>query len=158
MKTLKNLSLTIMLIIYSSFSYAQDDASLTTLVSSKNIKDAGELVVDFDGEIITDTWNKDALVRIVMEIKSDDVTKEVVKYLVSEGRFMIKIKHLDDGSVALYMPNIKKEIYINGQRLSEDISYQLFVPENVLVRVRSWDEYRSDNSMQNPSVHLVKQL
>jgi hypothetical protein len=120
--------------------------------------DAGELVVDFDGEIITDTWNKDALVRIVMEIESDDMTKEVVKYLVSEGRFLIKTRQLDDGSVALYMPNIKKEIYINGQRLSEDITYQLFVPENVLVRVRSWDEYRSDNSDQNPSVKSVKQL
>jgi hypothetical protein len=158
MKTLKNLSLTLLLVVYSLFSYAQDEPSITTLVSSKNIKDAGELVVDFDGEIITDTWNKDALVRIVMEIKSDDMTKEVVKYLVSEGRFFIKTKHLDDGSVALFMPNIKKEIYINGSRLSEDITFQLFVPENVLVRVRSWDEYRSDKATQSPSVQLVKQL
>ena len=158
MKTLKNLSLTLLLVVYSLFSYAQDEPSLTTLVSSKNIKDAGELVVDFDGEIITDTWNKDDLVRIVMEIKSDDMTKEVVKYLVSEGRFLIKTRQLDDGSVTLFMPNIKKEIYINGRRLSEDISYQLFVPENVLVRVRSWDDYRSDNSNQNPSVKSVKQL
>ena len=142
MKTLKNLFLSFMLILFSAFSYAQEPATIT-LVSSKNIQDASELVVDLDGKIITDTWNKDALVRIVIEIKANDVSREVVKHLVSKGRFRIKTLQLDDGSMLLFMPNLKLPVFINGRKLTEDISYQIFVPENVVVKIRSWEEQKT---------------
>jgi hypothetical protein len=150
MKTLKNLSLSALLILFSSFSYIHEP-TVITLVSTKNIKDASELIVDFDGEIITDTWNKDNLVRIEMEIKVDDISRAVVKHLVSKRRFAIKTELLDDGSVLLFMPNLKLPVYINGHLLSEDISYRLLVPKNVVVRIKSWEEYRGYKYGQNPS-------
>ena len=139
MKTLKNLFLVLVLIIFNSFSFP-DEPAVVTLVSSKNIKDAAELVVDFDGEIITDTWHKDSQVRIEMEIKTNEMSRAVVKYLVTKRRFAIKTQTQDDGSVLLFMPNLKLPVYINGRRLTEDISYHLLVPENVLVRIRSGSE------------------
>ena len=137
MKTFKNLFILLLFILFSSFSYP-DEPAVVTLVSSKNIKDANELVVDFDGEVITNTWKKDSQVRIEMEIKTNDMSREVVKYLVTKRRFIIKTQTQDDGSVLLFMPNLKLPVFINGRKLSEDISYRLLVPENVLVRIRSF--------------------
>ena len=136
MKTFKNLFILLLLILFSSFSYP-DEPAVVTLVSSKNINDASELVVDFDGEVITNTWKKDSQVRIEIQIKTNDMSREVVKYLVTKRRFIIKTQTQDDGSVLLFMPNLKLPVFINGRRLSEDISYRLLVPENVLVRIRS---------------------
>ena len=107
------------------------------MISSKNIKDASELIVDFDGEIITQKWQKDEQVRIEMEIKVNEVSREVVKHLVTKRRFVIKSEILEDGSVLLFMPNLKLPVYINGRQLAEDISYRLMVPENVQVRIRT---------------------
>ena len=136
MKTMKNLILSLLLILFSSFSYPGEPA-IVTLVSSKNIKDASELVVDFDGEVITDIWHKDSQVRIEMEIKVNDVSRAVVKYLVTKRRFVIKTQTQEDGSLLLFMPNLNLPVYINGRRLLEDISYRLLVPDNVLVRIKA---------------------
>ncbi len=143
MKTPKNLFLTSLLVLlFSAFSFAQEP-TIVTLVSSKNIQNAVELVVDLDGEIITDTWNKDAVVRIEIEIKTNDVSKEVIKHLISKRRFAVNVLTLEDGSTTIYMPNIEFPVYINGHRLSEVISYRLLVPEDVLVKVKTWKDYKS---------------
>ena len=136
MKTLKKLFPSILLILFSSFSYP-GEPTIVTLVSSKNIKDAVELVVDFDGEVITEKWHKDSQVRIEMEIKVNDLSRAVVKHLVTKRRFVIKTQIQDDGSLLLFMPNLKLPVYINGRRLTENISYRILVPKNVLVRIRS---------------------
>ena len=142
MKTSKILFASALFALFSVFSFAQEP-TVVTLVSSKNIKNASELVVDLDGEIITDTWSKNPIVRIEMEIKVDDISKEVVKHLVTKRRFYVKTMVLEDGSTKIYMPNLKIPVYINGRLLSEDISYRLLVPENVLVRIKSYDDFKS---------------
>lgn len=144
MKTLKNLSSTAMFVLLTaSFGYGQDaypanneEPAVIALVSSKNIHDASELIVELEGEIITDTWNKDTIVRIEMEIKATGVTREVVKHLMTKRRFVIGTQVQEDGSVLLFTPNLKYPVYINGVLLSEDISYRLLVPEDMLVRIR----------------------
>ena len=142
MKTLKSSFVTILVTLFVTFSFAQEPATVT-LVSSKNIKDASELVVDFDGEIITDTWSKDAIVRIEIEIKADDVTREVIKHLIEKRRFVVRTLPLEDGTTLIYMPNVKLPAYINGNLVSESISYRLLVPENVLVKIKTWDDHKS---------------
>ncbi len=140
MKTPKNLFLTILVTLFTTFSFAQEPATVT-LVSSKNIQDATELVVDLDGEVITDTWSKDAIVRVEIEIQANDVTREVIKHLITKRRFVVKVLSLDNGSTTLYMPNLQLPVYINGHRLSEVISFRLLVPENVSVKIKTWDKY-----------------
>ena len=140
MKTLKNIFLSFLLILFSVFSFAQilvKEPATVTLVSSKNIHEANELVVDLDGHIITEIWSRDDIVRIEMEIKANEVTRNVIKHLVRKNRFHVKMEKLEDGSVFLSMPKLEQEIYINGRRLSEDISYRLLVPENVIVKIKT---------------------
>ncbi len=134
MKTLKFQILPIMLILSSTFFYAQKQSKLT-LSNFQDIYNASALIMNLDGEIITKNWNKD-YVLIQMEISANDVSLEVAKYLVSKERFCLKLLPLKDGSLVLYMPNFQLPVYINGQRLAEDISYQVFVPENITVKVR----------------------
>ena len=134
MKTLKKLLLSSLVLLLSAFT-VNNEPAVVTLVSSKNIQSASELIVDFDGEIMTDTWSKDKLVRIEMEIKVDDVSREVVKHLVTKRRFAIEKEAIGDGVVLLSMPNLKLPVYINGRLLTEDISYRLLVPENVSVKI-----------------------
>ena len=121
------------------FSYAQTlvkEPATVTLVSSKNIHEANELVVYLDGEIITDTWNKDDIIRIEIEIKADDVTRNVVKYLIRKSRFYVKAEKMENGSIFITMPQLAQEVYVNGRRLSEDIIYRILVPKNVLVIIK----------------------
>jgi len=137
MKTLKFQILPIMLILSSTFFYAQKQSKLT-LSNFQDIYNANALIMNLEGEIITKNWNKD-YVLIQMEIRANDVSLEVAKYLVSKERFCLRLLPLEDGSLVLYMPNFQLPVYINGQRLAEDISYQVFVPENITVKVRTME-------------------
>ena len=143
MKTLKNLCLTTLAVCLSTLGYAQEPA-IITLVSSKNLKNTTELVVDLDGEINTDTWTKD-YVRIEIEIKANDISREVIKHLVRKGRFRLKTQELNSESILLYMPNLKLPVFINGNKLSEDISYKISVPKGIKVINKSQTDLLAQN-------------
>ncbi len=143
MKTLKNLCLSILLVCLTILTYAQEPATIT-LVSSKNLNGATELVVDLDGEFTTDTWTKD-YVRIEIEIKANDVSREVIKHLIRKARFCIKTQNIDSESMRLYMPNLQLPVYINGKKLSEDISYKISVPKGIYITDKSQAELLSRN-------------
>ena len=143
MKTLKNICFSTVLILLNTIIYAQEPATIT-LVSSKNLDGATELIVDLDGEVITDTWAKD-YIRIEIEIKADDVSREVVKHLVRKGRFRAKAQNLNSESMLLNMPNLQLPVYINGNRLSEDISYKISTPKNVVIINKSELELLTQN-------------
>ena len=138
MKTLKNLCLSTLLVCLTILTYAQEPATIT-LVSSKNLNGAVELVVDLDGEINTETWTKD-YDRIEIEIKANDVSREVIKHLIRKGRFLLKTQNNDSVSMRLYMPNLQLPVYINGNKLSEDISYKITVPKDVYITTKSQGE------------------
>ena len=129
MKTSKNLFLFIMLILFSAFSYAQEPSALF-ISNMQDIHNANELYADFNGEITATTWDRD-YVLIEIKIEANNVSLGVAKYLVGQERFCLKMRKLGDRSIVFYMPNCKHEVSINGQKLSEDISYQIFVPKGV---------------------------
>ncbi len=135
MKTLKIQILSTLMILSSTFFYAQEP-SVTKLKNSQNIFDASTLYLELDGDINTEIWNKD-YVLIQMEIRAKNVSLEVAKHLISKERFCFKLQALEDGSLVLFMPNFKLPVYINGRRLTEDISYQVYVPQDLKVKFRA---------------------
>ena len=143
MKNLKNLCLATLFVCLTALGYTQEPATIT-LVSSKNLNNAVELVVDLDGEIISDTWTKD-YVRVEIEIKANDISREVIKHLVKKGRFRLKTQELNSESILLYMPNLKLPVYINGNKLSEDISFKISVPKGVTLINRSQADLLAQN-------------
>ena len=137
MKTLKNLFSLFMLILISAFSYAQEPSAIF-ISNTQDIQNANELYTDFDGAITATTWDRD-YVLIEMEIEANNVSLGVAKYLVSQERFCLKMRQLDSRTMVLSMPKCKHEVYINGQRLIEQISYQVFLPKGVILNVKSAD-------------------
>ena len=138
MKTPKKVISTTVLILMVLFSYAQNQEKIT-LVSSKNLNGANTLFVDLYGKVQTESWDKD-FVRIILEIKTKGVTREVVKHLVSKKRFYINSYKTDQTSLKLSNPNISLPVYINGRQLKEDINYKLYIPHNAIVIVKPEDE------------------
>ncbi len=135
MKTLKTQILSTLLILSSIFLFAQEP-SVTSISNPQNIFDASTLYLELDGDINTETWNND-YVLIQMEISAKNVSCETAKYLISVERFCLKLQAREDGSLVFYMPNLKLPVLINGERLWEDISYHVYVPQDVKVKFRS---------------------
>ena len=126
MKNLKSIFLTILLTLISTLSFAQDQETVT-LVCSKNLHGATEVLLDLDGEVTTEFWDKD-YVRVVIQIKSNGVSKEVVKHLMTTKRFNVSGMRINENTFELSMPNITLSAFINGQKLQEEVSFQLFLP------------------------------
>ena len=124
-----------LMLLLSVFAYAQNQATLV-LGIAQEIEDAKELVANLNGEITSTTWDKD-YVHVEMRIKANDINLEIAKYLISMERFCMRAYQFDNGSVVLFMPNYELPVYINGVKLSEETSYQIFVPEGVTVRANT---------------------
>jgi len=138
MNNLKNISLAILLTLVSTFAFAQKQETMT-LVSSKNLDGATEVFVDFRGNVQVASWDKD-YIGIVLEIKTNGITKEVIKHLISKKHFKISSYKTDQNSLHLSNPNIVFPVYINGRWLKEDNTYQLFVPRNTFVTIKTDEE------------------
>lgn len=144
MKTLKNQILTIMLVLSGTFFYAQEpvgqpEPATFNLVTFQNVGDSADLYVDLDGVVNAEIWDRDYML-IEMEVRASNVTLEVAKYLIGKERFCLKLYPLQDGSLVLYMPNLRLPVFINGKRLSEDVSFKVFVPKCMKVNFRSATE------------------
>ncbi len=135
MKNLKNLTLTTTLILIGFFSFAQEQETVT-FVCTKNLHGATDVLLDLNGDITTEFWDKD-YVRVVIQIKSNGATKEVIKHLMTEKRFNISGMKITENTFEISMPNIYLPAFINGQEFQEEISFQVFLPHYTLVMRQS---------------------
>jgi hypothetical protein len=135
MKNLINAILTSLLILTTLFSYAQESETVT-LVCSKDLHGATDVFLDLNGEVTTEFWDKD-YIRVVIQIKSNGVSREVVKHLMTIKRFNVSGMRINENTFELSMPNIDLPAFINGQELQEDLSFQLFLPHYTLVMMQS---------------------
>lgn len=142
---MKNLNIVLLItsfIFMSLFANAQAQETVT-LVSSKNLHGATEIIFDLQGEVKTESWDRD-FIRIVIEIKTKGVKKETIKHLIAKGHFKIASSKTSNNNLELLSPNVLMPVYINGQKLRKDISYQVFVPQNTAVIIKT-DELASKN-------------
>ncbi len=135
MKNSKNVLLTTVLTLLGLFSFAQDQETVT-LISSKNLYGATQVFVDLYGNVQTESWDQD-FIRIVLKVKTNGVTREVVKHLMTKKRFKITSFKKDLSCLQLSNPNLTLPVYINGKRLKEDVNYTIFAPRNIRVVINS---------------------
>ena len=100
-----------------------------TLIKTINIEDAKLLKVDVDGMIKTASWDRENLIRVQMEITYENASVHVMKYLITKGRYNIK---LEKPSLIL-QPNYTDKVQINknGDLLIEKVTYTFFLPDDV---------------------------
>ncbi|MFT5165125.1 MAG: hypothetical protein ACI8P3_000349 [Saprospiraceae bacterium] len=135
MKNLKSISLVILITLTSTLAFTQEQAT-ATMACAKNLFGATEILLDLNGEVNTEFWDKD-YVRVVIQIKSNGVTKEAIKHLISKKRFTISGMRITDSIFEISMPNIDLPVLINGQEFHEELSFQIFLPQTTFVTMAS---------------------
>ena len=104
-----------------------------TLVKSFNLKGMQVVVLDLDGEIEVKEWNK-PIMRIQLTIVIEKGHESTLKSLVRAGRYNLYSKVTDE-DFEIFAPGTKKEMKISGQDLNENITYTVYAPENVIVKM-----------------------
>jgi hypothetical protein len=129
---MKNLLTLITLILATSFTYGQTEK---TVVKTFNLQGSTSVVLDLNGDVEVQEWSESTL-RIHMNIKLENSNVHMLKYLLTQGRYNLKLDNTDTG-VVITSPGRDKDVVINkeGDTLSETVTYTVFVPQNVSTEI-----------------------
>lgn len=131
MKNLRILVSILASLLLSTMSFAQLDAQ-KTLVKSFNLKGNDVVVLDIPGDIKVTEWDND-IMRIQIKVALSGGSKTMLKSLVRVGRYNLRSKTNEEGFY-VYAPDLQKQIKLKSGELKEIISYEVFVPRNVIVK------------------------
>lgn len=104
-----------------------------TLVKSFNLKGMQVVELDLDGAVEVIEW-KNTILRIQLKIAIEQGNESTLKSLVRAGRYNLYSK-VGDEDFKIFAPGTKKGMKISGQDLNENVSYIVYAPENVIVRM-----------------------
>ena len=130
MKSLKAFLTVFTLIFAITIAMAQSEK---TLVKSFNLKGMQIVVLDVEGDVEVKEW-KNSIMRIQLTISIENGSESTLKSLVRAGRYNLYSK-ISEEDFEIFAPGIKKDIKLGGQSLNENISYTVYAPENVIVRM-----------------------
>ncbi len=101
-----------------------------TLVTSVALEDIEQLILDLDGRLEVQKWDKD-IATIFVGISSNVPNEKVMEALVANGRY--EVEHLADkpNELILNAPNMYKTVTVNGVALEENVKYKIFVPKGI---------------------------
>jgi hypothetical protein len=121
-----------------------------TLVKSFNLKGNQFVLLDLDGNVEVKEWNNE-LMRVQINVALENGTEAMLKSLVQAGRYNLKS---DDstGEFKVVAPGLQRKVTVRGQELVENISYTIFAPGKVNVRLTN------EASTSKDGVKLPSQL
>lgn len=106
-----------------------------TFVRSFNLMGAQEAVLQFEGPVEVKTWSQ-SIARIQMTVTLERGSESMLRSLAQAGRYNLK-GQMEEGQYVVSVPGMEREVLLNGQKLSENINYVVFVPENVHVNIEN---------------------
>lgn len=106
-----------------------------TLVRSFNIQEAQVVALQVDHPVEVKTWSQ-KIMRVQINVGLDRGSESMLRSLVQAGRYNLKGGMKNDYYVVT-IPGLSREVRVNGAILAENLSYVIFVPENVHVDVLS---------------------
>lgn len=112
---------------------ANAQAAEKTLVKSFNLKGMNVVTLDLPGEVEVKQWNN-PIMRVQMTIEIEHVKEATLKSLIKAGRYNLQSKEGEE-EYAVSAPNMNRTVKIGGQELKENISYVVFAPEDVMVKL-----------------------
>ena len=129
---MKNLFTFIIIIFVTSFMYGQTEK---TVVKTFNLQGNNSIILNLDGAVEIKEWNESTL-RVYMNIKLNNSTVHMLKYLLTQGRYNLKLENSSKGFM-MTSPGRKQNVVINknGDILSETVTYTVFVPHNVTTEI-----------------------
>ena len=115
---------TLVLLLMSTLLMAQE----ATIVKSFPIE-SWEYHVNLPGEIEVVRWDSE-IIRIEVTCEVNEGLSHLLERLIQVGRYRMEIRNGE-----IVMPNLSKEIWIKGEKLSETLQIKISAPEGISVYV-----------------------
>lgn len=131
MKTLRIFTTVLLAIMIANTAVAQQAERI--LVKSFNLKGNSVVLMDVDGNVEVKEYSGE-IVRVQMAIGLANGTDSTLKSLIKSKRYNL-IATEGDGELILSMPSLEKRVTVGGKELTEKISYTVFAPTDVLVKL-----------------------
>ena len=128
---LRSLTLTVLLLFVSFMTYGQQVEK--TLVKSFNLQGSQIVALQMTGPIEVRTWNNNFL-RVQMQVSLKEGSEALLKSLVQAGRYNLRYE-MDGEAYTVLAPQLGLEVKVGGKPLQDVVSYLVYAPENVIVKV-----------------------
>ena len=103
------------------------------LVKSFNLHGNQVVELNLDGPVEVKTWDSD-LMRIQMTVAISNGSEAMLKSLLTAGRYNL-ISSEEEAHYEVSAPNLQREVMLRGNPLVEKISYLVFAPKDVVVKL-----------------------
>ncbi|HFC01125.1 MAG TPA: hypothetical protein ENJ53_10005 [Phaeodactylibacter sp.] len=139
MKTLKIFTILSLVTIVTTTSFAQNTER--TLVKSFNLKGKDMVMMNVNGDVEVKEWNQD-IMRIEVSINLTNGTSSMLKSLIRAKRYNLT-SVVNGDALEIQMPSLKRKVKVSGKELTEKITYTVFAPADVQVKLS--DETSASN-------------
>ena len=124
-----------------TFSFGQTEK---TLVQSFNLMGKSTLVLDLKGgDVEVQHWNN-TTGRVQIKVELVEGSTSTLKSLATAGRYKLATNVTKD-EIEISAPALEREISIRGKKLQEKISYIIFAPEDITVKMADETSTSIDN-------------
>ena len=142
-------SLTVLLLSSISASLLFGQGAEKTLVKSFNLNGDKAVLLDLDGDVDVQEWSGE-LLRIQINLSLSDGSPAMLKSLIVAGRYNLASTN-KDGELVVSAPGLKKDVKIRGKELAENITYTVFAPSDVMVKIADESSTNLENGEASPS-------
>ena len=148
MKTLRTYSLILLATMVATSAFAQN--AERTLVKSFNLKGKQIVVMEVDGNVEVKEYSGD-IMRIQMSIELTNGSNSMLKSLIQARRYTL-VSTVDGEELKINMPSMEKQVKIRGKELTEKISYTVFAPANVQVKLSNESSASTAEELKSSSL------
>lgn len=140
---MKNLLILITLVLTTSTLFGQTEK---TLVKTFNLQGNTSVALNLNGNVTVQEWGENTL-RIHMNINLENTNVNMLKYLITQGRYNLVLENTDTG-VQVTSPGRDKDVVINkaGDILKEVVTYTVFIPRNVEVEILNQEAVETETA------------
>lgn len=101
-----------------------------TLVKSFNLKGNTQVTLNFEGDIqVQERAGEIMRVQMLIGVAGSDA---MLKSLITAGRYNLELEESENGLI-VSSPGLARKITVRGESLKENVSYVVYVPEDVTV-------------------------
>jgi recombinational DNA repair protein RecT len=113
------------MLVLSTSIFAQAEKTLLKSV----LINTGTASIELPGEVSVSTWDK-PYIRVTATIKTTNFTEEVLKRIVSAGRYDIQGIQ-ENGLTIINMPKLGNQVTIGGVKMVEIFKFEVQIPETM---------------------------
>ena len=122
---MKQILFTLTMLVLSTSIFAQAEKTLLKSV----LINTGTASIELPGEVSVSTWDK-PYIRVTATIKTTNFTEEVLKRIVSAGRYDIQGIQ-ENGLTIINMPKLVNQVTIGGVKMVEFFKFEVQIPETM---------------------------